>query len=73
MSQPLLTLHYYNTTISSIIGICSNILAIYIVKKMTSVAMRQYSQTLLQNSVIDLFCNIVILVTKEVASFFKLL
>ena len=66
MFQQLLALKYYNDTILSSIGIFSNIAAIYIVRKRTSIVMRQYSQTLLQNCVIDLFCNIVILVTKEV-------
>ena len=66
MFKGLISFHYYNDTISSIIGIFSNILAIYIVKKRTSIVMRQYSQTLLQNCAIDLFCNIAILITKEV-------
>ena len=66
MLESIKNIHYYNETVSSIVGILSNTFAIYLVKKRTDKNMRQYSQTLIQNCFVDLLCNIVILITKEV-------
>jgi Co/Zn/Cd efflux system component len=72
MFKSLLTIHFINDIVSSVIGISANLLAIYVVRKRTAKEMRQYSQSLMQNCTFDLLMNIVVLITKEVEAFYKL-